>query len=86
MVLWGKRNFPIQLASLTGIRHGTLENVIEKNILVDTGILSNNIEFPFHACQMTFWSLIIYNDTLLGQDFQPKHDLFTELYIITYFQ
>ena len=37
--------------------------------MVDTWTLSNNIESPFHDCEMKFWSLTIYNDTFCDQIF-----------------
>ena len=33
--------------------------------MVDTGILSNNMKFPSHKCEMTFCDLTIYNDNPL---------------------
>ena len=50
------------------------------SFMVDTGILSNNMKFPSHKCEMTFCDLTIYNDnTLLIR-------LFTELDLLPNFE
>ena len=37
---------------------------LKSSLMVDMGISSNIMKFPFPKCYMTFWDMTMYNDTL----------------------
>ena len=50
------------------------------SFMVDMGISSNIMKSPSPKCYMTFWDMIIYNDTTLNwSDITPICELITEL-------
>ena len=53
--------------------------------MVNMGISSNIMKFPFPKCYMTFWDMTMYNDTLNLSDITPICELITELDFITDF-
>ena len=53
--------------------------------MVDMGISSNIMKSPSPKCYMTFWDMIVYNDTLNWSDITPICELITELDFITVF-
>ena len=53
--------------------------------MVDMGISSNIMQSPSSKCNMTFWDMTIYNDTLNWSDITQVCDLSTELNFIADF-
>ena len=53
--------------------------------MVDTGISSNIMKSPSPKCDMTFWDMTIYSDTLNWSVITPIFKLITELDLITDF-
>ena len=53
--------------------------------MVDIGISSNIMKSPSPKCYMTFWEMIIYNDTLNWSYITPICELITELDFVTDF-
>ena len=53
--------------------------------MVDMKISSNIMKSPVPKCNMTFWDMTIYNDTLNRFDITPICELITELDFITDF-
>ena len=51
--------------------------------MVDMAISSNIMKSPSPKCFMTFWDMIIYNDTLHWSDISPDRDIVAELDLIT---
>ena len=62
VLLWGQCRFPIKF-----LNSGTSRSAWNRHwrsSMVDTGILSCNRMFSFQECEITFWTMKIYNDTL----------------------
>ena len=53
--------------------------------MVATGILSNNMKSPSPECNMTFWRMTIYSNTLHWSDITPIFETITDLDLITEF-
>ena len=53
--------------------------------MVDMRISSNIMKSPSPKCNMPFWDMTIYNDTLNWSDITPICELITELDFITDF-
>ena len=51
--------------------------------MVDMGISSNIMKYPFPNCYMTFWDMTMYNETLNWSDIPPICELITKLDFIT---
>ena len=50
--------------------------------MVDMEISSNIMKSSFPKCYMTFWDMVIYNDTLYWSDISLSRDLVDELDLI----
>ena len=73
---WEPGDFEISLSSR--MRYGMLKMIIEEIILVDMGILLNNIKFPSNECKGTLWNLATHSDTLRQSYCTPIHDNITK--------
>ena len=78
-----RRNFHVGLSSRD--MSGNVLNRPSGSSMVDMGISSNIMKSRSPKCNMTFWDMIIYSDTLHWSEMSLNRDLVTELDIITVF-
>ena len=64
---------------------GNVWNRPSWSFIVDMGISLNMMKYPSPKCNMTFWDMTIYSDTLNWSDITPICELITQLDFITDF-